>query len=393
MSTSARSIATLAVHAGQTPWRGGQPSAPPIHSASGYSYDSMEELDAGLADDRAGYVYARNNAPTQEAFEAAVAALEGGEDAVSFASGMAAMHAALSCAGARAGATVIAAEEMYGATRSLLGQMDGVEIRYVRIADLQAVETALTGSGTAVLTFEVLSNPLVRVADAVALVALAHSHGARVVVDSTFTTPYLIQPLSLGAEYVVHSATKYLSGHGDVLAGVVITSAENCASARVHRRIFGANLGPFEAWLALRGLRTFALRIQRQCDNALALARWFSDHSRVERVYYPGLEEDPGHELAARILRPGAYGGVLAIDLWRAGQSEVFAVMERLKLVGRVPTLGDLSTLVSYPPHASHRALTPEQRRALGIGDSCLRISAGIEAIEDLLADFDQALA
>ncbi len=389
----ARSIETLSVHAGETPWRGGHPSAPPIFPATGYSHEDVEDLDAGLADDRRAYVYARNNAPTQEAFEAAVAALEEAEEAVSFASGMAAMHAALQVAGARPGATVVAAEESYGATRTLLARLEGVRTCYVRIQELGSVEALLRETGARVLVFEALSNPLVRVSDIPALVSLARQNGARAVVDATFATPYLIQPLALGVDFVVHSATKYLNGHGDVLAGVVAASAVNCASVREHRRVFGGNLGPFEAWLALRGLRTFALRIQRQSESALALARWLSAHPRVESVYYPGLESDPDFELAARLLRRGAFGGMLAFDLREAGKREVYAVMERLQTVKRVPTLGDLATLISYPAIASHRALSAEKRHSLGIGDGCLRLSVGIEALDDLIADFEQALA
>ncbi|MBI3362663.1 MAG: PLP-dependent transferase, partial [Chloroflexi bacterium] len=290
---------------------------------------------------------------------------------------------------------ILAAEETYGATKTLLNTMAanaGLIARFVRVGDLDAVEAGLAESRPAAFVFEILSNPLVRVADAPALIALAKRYGAKTIVDSTFTTPYLVKPLALGADFVAHSATKYIGGHGDVLAGVVISSAENCAVLRKHRTLVGSNLSPFDAWLCLRGLRTLPLRMRQQCENALTLAGWLSDHPRVERVYYSGLDIDPDHGLAARLLRPGAFGAMLSFDIQLAGRAEAFAVMERLQLVERVPTLGDVTTLVSYPPHSSHRSLTPEARAALGIGDGCIRVSVGIEDVNDLIADFAQAL-
>jgi cystathionine gamma-synthase/methionine-gamma-lyase len=389
-------LSTTAVHAGNVPWRGGQPSAPAIFPASGFTYDSMEDLDAGLGSDRAGYVYARQNAPTQEGFEAALAAMEGAEDAVSFASGMAGLHAAIVAAGAKSGARFLAAEELYGTTKTLLKSLEataGLSLRFVRIGDLRAVEAALSEFRPDALLFEVISNPLVRVADAPALIALAKRHGARTIVDSTFTTPCLIRPLALGADFVAHSATKYIGGHGDVLAGVVAASAADCARMRAHRNLIGSNLSPFDAWLCLRGLRTLPLRMRQACANALELARFLSDQARVERVYYAGLDSDPDHALAARLFPSGVFGAMLAFDIQAAGRAEAFEVMERFKIVQRVASLGDISTLVAYPAHASHRSLTPEARAALGIGDGCLRVSTGIEDIGDLIADFGQALA
>jgi cystathionine gamma-synthase len=404
-----KSLLTTAVHAGDAPWRGGRPSSPAIVPATGFTYDTMEEMDAGLADDRAGYVYSRQNAPTQEAFEAAMAALEGGDDAVCFSSGMAALHAAIIVAGAgQAGARILAAEETYGSTKKLLNTLAaqaphsstlsksaghaGLAVRFVHIRDLAAVEAALAEFRPAALVFETLTNPLSRVADLPALVALARRYEARTVVDSTFTTPCLIQPLALGADYVVHSATKFIGGHGDVLAGVAVASADNCARLRAHRNLIGSNLSPFDAWLCLRGLRTLPLRMRQACANALGLARWLSDHPRVEHVYYPGLDTDLDHEVALRLFPANTFGAMLAFDLREAGREEVFATMGRFQVAQRVASLGDVSTLVAYPAHASHRTLSPEARAALGIGDGCLRVSAGIEDLGDLIEDFGQAL-
>jgi cystathionine gamma-synthase/methionine-gamma-lyase len=389
------SIFTSAVHSGHLTPKPGTPSNPAIVTASGWTHDSMEALDVALGDETAGYVYSRNAAPTQEAFEAALAAIENGAGAASFASGMAALHAALLVAGAKPGATIIAATELYGATQTLLKSLianSQLQVHWVNIRDLASVASALAAAPGSVLLFEVISNPLCRVADAPALVALARQHNARVVVDSTFTSPYLIQPLTLGADLVMHSATKYIGGHGDVLAGVVVAaSVADAAALRNTRKLLGSNLSPFDAYLALRGLRTLPLRVREQNANALKLAQWLAAHPRAARVHYPGLPDNADYAVARRILRPGNFGGMLAFDLKDGGRAEVFAFMEKLQVLQRIASLGDVATLASYPAHASHRALTPDQRAALGIGDSCVRLSVGIEDAEDLIADLQQA--
>jgi len=387
------SIATTAVHAGHLEPKPGTPSAPPIVLASGWTYPDMQALDAALGDPRAGFVYSRNAAPTQEAFESAVTALENGAGGAAFASGMAAIHAALVVALGPRPAGLVAATELYGTSQSLvryLAAQTGLLVQWVNIRDLAEVRAALAPGQ--VLLYEVISNPLCRVADAAAIGELAQAAGARVVVDSTFSTPCLIRPLELGAQFVVHSATKYLGGHGDVLGGVAVAGTEADAVAlRRHRQMTGTNLSPFDAYLALRGLRTLALRVREQNHNALGLAEWLAAHPRVAQVHYSGLPGNPDHAVARRLLG-GCFGAMLAFDLKDTGRAEVFAFMEKLKLIQRIPTLGDTATLAAYPAHASHRPLTPEQRAALGIGDGCVRISAGIEALDDLVADLDQAL-
>lgn len=391
------SLFTTAVHSGRLPPKPGTPSNPPIVTASGWTYEDMEALDAALSDDNAGYVYSRNAAPTQEAFETALAEVEQGAGAVAFASGMAALHAALVVAGTKHGATVVAATELYGATQTLLKHFadhSGVNVRRVNIRNLAEVEAALADLNGGVLLFEILSNPLSRVADAPALIELAHRRDVRVVADSTFTSPYLIQPLTLGADWVMHSATKYIGGHGDVLAGIVAARAEADVTAlRNIRKLFGSNLSPFDAYLALRGLRTLPLRVREQNANALRVATWLAQHPRIAQVHYPGLPDNADHATAQRILRAGCFGAMLAFDIKDAGRDEIFTFMSKLRIVQRIPTLGDVSTLVSYPAHASHRALTPEQRAALGIGAGCVRLSVGIEDVNDLIADLEQALA
>jgi len=390
------SIFTTAVHSGRVALKPGQPSNPPIVTASGWAHEKMEDLDAALADERAGYMYSRDAAPTQEAFEAAMMAIEHGAGAAAFASGMAALHAALWVAGVKPGATLVAASELYGKSQALLNRLadtSGVTVQRVNIRDLAEVGTALAAARSGILLFEIISNPLCHVADAPALIEMAHRHDTKVVIDSTFTSPYLVHPLDLGADFVMHSATKYIGGHGDVLGGIVVAaSAEAAADLRKTRSLLGSNLSPFDAYLALRGLRTLPLRVREQNHNALKLAQWLADHPRVAHVHYPGLPDDRDHPVARRILRAGCFGAMLAFDLKDAGRAEVFAFMEKLNVIQRIPTLGDVSTLAAYPAHASHRALTPRERSALGITEGTLRLSVGIEDANDLIADLEQAL-
>jgi cystathionine gamma-synthase/methionine-gamma-lyase len=389
-------MATRAVHTGrpsQTPDY--IPTVTPIHPSVTYQYESMDDLDAVFAGTRQGYVYARYGNPTVAALEEAVAALEEGETALAFASGMAAIHAALLATGARAGTAVVAAQDIYGATYALLNQLmhsQGVTVRFVDVTDLEAVEAACAELKPVALLVETISNPLLKIADLPALADAAHRHGAALLVDNTFATPCLVRPLSLGTDVVIHSTTKYLGGHGDVLGGVVVASEERRAELFEILKMTGANLGPQEAWLVLRGIKTLPLRMRQHFENALAVARWLEEHPRVSRVYYPGLPSHPQHELAKRIFQGQGYGGMVAFDLVGADQRQVFRFFEALRLCIPVTTLGDVYTLVLYPAHSSHRALSPEERARIGIGDGLVRMSVGIEAVEDILSDLEQAL-
>lgn len=402
-----QSIFTVAVHAGEEieqivprtgpdAGRAYQPVVTPVHHSVGYTYEDTADLDAVFAGTSGNPVYARYGNPTVSAFEAAVAALEEGAAALAYGSGMAAIHGALLAAGCRAGAAVIASHDIYGATYALLRQLlatQGVTPSFLDVTDLAAVEAMLDGVRPAALLVETMSNPLLKVADIGRLAELAHGAGAVLIVDNTFATPVLCRPLSLGADYVVHSVTKYLGGHGDVLGGVVVVrdAAARTALYEVNK-LLGANLAPDEAWLAHRGLKTLPLRMERHCHNAAELAAWLASDARVAKVNYPGLPGHPQHDLAARLFGGRLFGGMVSFDLRVGGRAEVFRFMDRLRLIRPATTLGDVYSLTLYPAMSSHRALDPETRRQIGIGDGLIRLSVGIEDPADIVADLDQAL-
>lgn len=392
-----KSFNTRAVHAGERVPPGDYvPVATPIHPTVGYLYDSMDDLDAIFATTREGYVYPRYGSPTVAAFETAVANLEGGEAAFAFASGMAAIHVALLAAGVRAGTSVVAALDLYGATYTLLNRLFaelGVTARLLDVTDLAAVEATLSETHPIALVAETISNPLLKVADVPALAELAHRAGAQFLIDNTFASPYLFNPLARGADYVIHSATKYIGGHGDVMAGVVVTSAENRRKLYELNKLVGSVLGPFEAWLALRGCKTLPLRVRQQCANAARVAEWLAAHPKIERVNYPGLPLHPQHNLAQRLFDGRGFGGVLSFEIAGADKVAAFRFMESLELCLPATTLGDIYTLVLHPATSSHRSLSADERAQVGIGNGLVRLSAGIEDAADIIADLEQALA
>lgn len=395
-----KSIFTQAVHAGERAERPDfTPVSTPIYPSVGFTYEDMRDLDKVFGGERDGYVYPRYGSPTVAAFERAMTILEGvpevGCGSVAYASGMAAVHAALLGTGVRAGTAVVAAADVYGATYALLERLMAtmeVATRFVDIANLDEVAQAMQAVRPVALLCEIISNPLMKVADVPALAALARESGAALVVDNTFATPYLFRPMAYGAQYVVHSATKYLGGHGDVMAGVVICSEERAQDLHERQKLLGANLGPQEAWLALRGLKTLPLRMRQHCDNALVVAQWLEEHPAISRVNYPGLPSHPQHAVARRLMGDWGYGGMLSFALRDAGQDEVFRFMEALELVLPATTLGDVYSLMLYPAHSSHRQVSPEVRAALGIGEGLVRLSVGIEQAEDIVDDLAQAL-
>jgi len=384
--------ATRAVHGGERINIGDAiPTANPIHLSTSYAYGTAEEMDAVFEDPTQGYVYSRYGNPTIRAFESAMAALESTEAALAYPSGMAAIHGVFSLL-AKPGNHVIVSRDVYGATMTLLtGHFCeiGVKSTFVDITDLDAVATAARNVQPKVIFAETVSNPLIKVADIRALADIAEETGARLVVDNTFCSPALVRPTDYGAALTLHSTTKFIAGHGDVTGGIVAGPRELINQLRVISRINGAMPGPFDTWLAARGLKTLPLRMHQHSANARAVAEWLANDERIERVYYPGLHDDA---LAAQFLSEDR-GAMLAFEVRGFGQAEVFRYLDALKLIQPAPTLGDVYSLSLYPARTSHRGLTPEQREEFGIRDNLIRLSAGIEAVEDIIADLDQALA
>jgi cystathionine gamma-synthase/methionine-gamma-lyase len=323
-----------------------------------------------------------------------VAALEGAEAAVACASGMGATTALLFGLFER-GDHVVAARDLYGITAKLLREVFtalGVSTHFVDTTDAATVKRAVEQHHPRAVICESLSNPLLKVSDVAALADIAHAEGAALVVDNTFGTPWLFQPLTLGADMVMHSATKYLGGHGDALGGVVAATGPWLKPLRTAATVVGAVLGPFEASMLSRGLKTLALRMERHNANAMALASWLDAHPMVERVFYPGLPSHPQHALAERQFGGRGYGGMVSFDLKDGNRERAGKFIDALCLALPGPTLGDVTTLVMYPAIASHRAFTPEQRAELGISDGLIRLSVGIENAEDIRTDLSRSL-
>jgi cystathionine gamma-synthase/methionine-gamma-lyase len=387
-----RGFGTTAVHAGERPAKPDfTPTAMPIYLSTSFSYDDAATSEAIFGNERPGYVYTRYGNPTTRALEAAIAALEGTEDAIAFASGMAAIHAAI-LNEVKAGSRIVAARELYGATSSVLVNLFSsldVETTFVDVFDLTAVAAAVEEIRPRVLFFETVSNPLVRVADIRSLSEIARRVRATVIVDNTFASPMLVNPVRHGAHVVVHSTTKYLGGHGDVTGGAIATDADRAYELRELAKLTGGIAGPFEAWLTLRGIKTLPLRVTKQSENAAVIANWLARHPRIDRVYYPGLADlGPAGDQFNSCLR----GGMLSFEIAGAGSAEAHRFLEALRLCVPATTLGDVFTLVLYPLMSSHRGMEPEERAAIGIGDGLLRLSVGIEDVEDIIADLDQAL-
>ncbi len=397
MKSAASSIFTVAVHAGErAPKPEFTPVATPIYPSSSFFYEDIEMLDGAFAGTYHGPVYARYGNPTVSALETAVAALEGGEAALAYSSGMAAIHGALLGAGICSGGSIVASYDVYGATYALLHTVLrdlGVTVQFIDATDSDAAANAVRQTHARAVIVETLSNPLLKVADLPRLVEAAHAGGAAALVDNTFATPYLCRPLEFGADYVIHSATKYLGGHGDVLGGVIVTSSERRQRLFEINKLVGGNIGPHEAWLVLRGIKTLPLRVQRQCENALMIARWLSSQEHVSRIYFPGLASHAQYGLATRMFDRGLSGAMVSFELREGTRERVFRFMGALKLIIPATTLGDVYSLVLYPAMSSHRALDPDVRRQCGISDGLVRLSVGIEDPTDIIADLDQALA
>lgn len=393
MTSAANKVgeSTLAIHGGRRLPDVAHALSMPLYLTSSFTFDSAEQGAERFAHPEEGYIYTRLANPTVDATASKIAALEGAESALLTSSGMAAISTTL-CALLVPGQEIVAGRVLYGSTLMLLKRMEhkcGMRIRYVDATNPGDLRAAVTPR-TRLIYIETPDNPLLGVVDIAAVAEIAQRVGARVVVDNTFATPFNQRPLELGADLVVHSATKYLGGHGDLIAGAVVGSAQLVQAVREELKEKGAICEPFTAWLLQRGLKTFALRMERHNANGLAIARFLQEHPRVERVYYPGLETNPHYGVARRQMR--GFGGVLSFEV-KGGLEAGMKLVNAVRLCTRAVSLGDAETLIEHPASMTHAAVPPEERRAAGLTDGLVRLAVGLEDAEDIIADLDQALA
>jgi cystathionine gamma-lyase len=376
-------LATRALHVGQGPDPATGAVVVPVHLATTFAQESPGR--------HKGFEYSRSGNPTRGNLEECLASLEGATHGLAFASGLAATTAVMLLLDP--GDHVVFTEDVYGGTFRLFDkvfQRYGLSFTAVDPTDADAVAAAMTDR-TRLVWLESPTNPLLRIVDLDAVSELVHGSGALVAIDSTFASPVLQRPLELGADLVVHSSTKYLGGHSDVLGGAVLTSDDSLAERlRFHQNAVGAVPSPFDCWLLLRGLKTLQLRVQRQCENALAIASWLEGQDAVVQVYYPGLESNPGHALARRQMG-GYFGGVVSFEVSSADAARSF--LERLRVFTLAESLGAVESLAESPAMMTHASIPEETRTRIGVSDGLVRLSVGIEDVDDLVADLEQALA
>jgi len=390
--TNGHQFATLAVHAGEPPCRVTGALDTPIYQSTTFVSTSADEMAAVYGEEKFGYMYTRYGNPTIRALEEKIEKLEGGEAALAFSSGMAAISSAI-LGYVKAGDHVVASRSLYGAAYNFLNRKlprMGASTTFVESTRVEDFEKAIRPN-TRMIYFETPSNPVLAILDIAALAALGRSRGIPTMIDNTFASPALQQPLCLGVTVAVHSATKYLCGHGDAMGGAVI-GPKPYIDELVHEiiRDFGGVISPFNAWLILRGIRTLHLRMPAHCSNAQKIAEFLGQHPKVERVNYPGLPKHPGHEVAAKQMK--AFGAMISFEV-KGGYESGKKVMDRVKVFARAASLGDTRSLIVHSASTSHRAVPRDQRLAIGVTDGLVRLSVGIEAADDLLQDLDQALA
>jgi cystathionine gamma-lyase len=377
-------FATRAIHAGQEPDPATGATIVPIYQTSTYTQEAPGQ--------HKGYEYSRTANPTRTALEECVASLEGADYGLAFASGLAATIATMSLFSPRD--HVVAGDDLYGGTYRLfdrvLPRTGGLEFTYADTTDPEAVEEALRPE-TKVLWIETPTNPMLALSDVARLSEMAHERGATVAVDNTFASPYFQAPLALGADIVVHSTTKYMGGHSDVIGGVVVTSSEEFYEGiKFYQNAAGGVPGPLDSWIVLRGLKTLAIRMRQHEENALAVAEFLQDHPEVETVHYPGLPSHPQHELAKRQM--SGFSGMVSFTL-KGGAEAAYAAMQKTKVVSFAESLGGVESLITHPATMTHAAIPREQREARGVTDGLMRLSVGIEDKEDLISDLDQAIS
>ena len=392
METKKYGLGTTAIHAGTLKNLYGT-LAMPIYQTSTFIFDSAEQGGRRFALEEAGYIYTRLGNPTTTVLENKIAALEEGEAAVATSSGMGAISSTLWTV-LKAGDHVVTDKTLYGCTFALMCHgltRFGIEVTFVDTSNLDEVKNAMK-ENTRIVYLETPANPNLKIVDLEALSKLAHTNpNTLVIVDNTFATPYMQKPLKLGADIVVHSVTKYINGHGDVIAGLVITNKELADQIRFVglKDMTGAVLGPQDAYYIIRGMKTFEIRMERHCKNAKKVVEFLNKHPKIERVYYPGLETHPGHEIAKKQMKD--FGAMISFEL-KGGFEAGKTLLNNLKLCSLAVSLGDTETLIQHPASMTHSPYTKEEREAAGITDGLVRLSVGLENVEDIIADLEQGL-
>ena len=385
-------LGTTAMHAGTLKNLYGT-LAMPIYQTSTFIFDSAEQGGRRFALEEAGYIYTRLGNPTTTVLENKIAALEEGEAGIAMSSGMGAISSTLWTV-LKAGDHVVTDKTLYGCTFALMNHgltKFGVEVTFVDTSNLDEVKKAMK-ENTRVVYLETPANPNLKIVDLEGVCKVAHTNpNTLVIVDNTFATPYMQKPLKLGVDVVVHSATKYLNGHGDVIAGLVVTNKELADQIRFVglKDMTGAVLGPQEAYYIIRGLKTFEIRMERHCKNARTIADFLNKHPKVEKVYYPGLESHPGYEIAKKQMKD--FGAMISFEL-KGGFEAGKTLLNNLKLCSLAVSLGDTETLIQHPASMTHSPYTKEEREAAGITDGLVRLSVGLENVEDIIADLEQGL-
>jgi len=385
-------FSTRAIHAGYEPSQEGGALVPPLHLSSTFAFETVEAAGAAFAGEQPAHFYTRISNPTLDLLERRIADLEGAEAAVSFGSGMGAVTSVLWSL-LEPGDEILADETLYGCTFAFLNEgigRFGVTVRHVDMSDPDQVAEAISAK-TKLVYFETPANPTMKLVDIAAISAVAHAHSALVVVDNTYATPMLTRPIELGADVVLHSATKYLGGHGDLVAGLAAGSSAVMERVRLYglKDMTGAALSPFNAMLILRGLKTLALRMERHSASAGVVARWLEDHPQIAQVHYPGLERSSYRALAKRQM--SHFGGMIAFEV-EGGYAAGVRMMNAMKMALRAVSLGDAETLIQHPASMTHSTYSPEDRARYGISDGLVRLSVGLEDVNDILVDLDQAL-
>ena len=392
METKKYGLGTTAIHAGTLKNLYGT-LAMPIYQTSTFIFDSAEQGGRRFALEEAGYIYTRLGNPTTTVLEDKIAALEEGEAAVATSSGMGAISSTLWTV-LKAGDHIVTDKTLYGCTFALMCHgltRFGIDVTFVDTSNLDEVKNAMK-ENTRVVYLETPANPNLKIVDLEALSKLAHANpNTLVIVDNTFATPYMQKPLKLGADIVVHSVTKYINGHGDVIAGLVITNKELADQIRFVglKDMTGAVLGPQDAYYIIRGMKTFEIRMERHCKNAKKVVEFLNKHPKIERVYYPGLETHPGHEIAKKQMKD--FGAMISFEL-KGGFEAGKTLLNNLKLCSLAVSLGDTETLIQHPASMTHSPYTKEEREAAGITDGLVRLSVGLENVEDIIADLEQGL-